>query len=158
MNVRSGDGRRVWGVTWWLRAWFTVLGAWFAVMAVLPWSDTAGFWDGWPVRLGSLGIGAALLLCAHRPRLELRDDVVLARGLVLSKRIPLTELVDARAGYHGIELMTRDGRHFTPTFVGEKSNLYLFLGRRGRADDIATTLLTAARPDSVPGRRRRAQP
>ena len=156
MQSGSGVPYRTWGVTWGLRALFTALGGVFVVMGVLPWSDASGYWDGWPTRLWTLGVGVAFFVVAYRPRVELKQDAILARGIIFSKQIPLTELVDARAGYDGITLSTRDGKRFTPTFVGEKSNLWMLLGRRSRADDIATALMTAARPDFVPGRRRRA--
>jgi hypothetical protein len=136
MKTGSGDRYRVWGVTWGLRAWLTAAGALFIVMGVVPWSDTSTFWEGWSARLLSLGIGAFFFVVAYRPRLELKEDVIVARGIVFSKQMPLTELMDARAGYYGLTLSTRDGRRFTPTFVGEKSNLWLLLGRRGRADDM----------------------
>jgi hypothetical protein len=155
----SRDGRYcAWAVTWGLRAAFTACGALFLVMGALPWSDTSSYLEGWPTRLSSLGIGIAFFVVAYRPRLELKGDLIVARGIVFSKQIPLTELIDARPGYYGITLTTRDGRGFTPTFVGEKSNLRLILGRRGRADEIATTLLAAVRPDFAPGRRRRDDP
>jgi hypothetical protein len=110
------------------------LGAVFIVTGVLPWSDTETYWQGWSDRLLGIGVGAAFLVLAYRPRLELKQDVIIARGIIFSKRIPLIELVDARAGYYGITLSTRDGRTFTPTFVGEKANLSRLLAR-----EIATT-------------------
>lgn len=134
-----------WGVTWLLRAAFLALAGVFAVQAVVPWSDTSNYLEGWPTRALGLAVAGAFVVVAFRPRITLAGDSIVARGVVFAKTIPLSELADVRVGYYGLTLSTRDGHSFTTTFVGEKSNVARLLGRRSDADDVARALLCAAR-------------
>jgi hypothetical protein len=90
-----------------------------------------------------LTLGLVLILGPFRPCVRLYSDAVFARGVVLSRSIPLRDLEDIVPGYHGLNLVTTAGKSFQATGVGEKWNITDWLGKRSRADDLADVLLAA---------------
>lgn len=93
-----------------------------------------------------------------RPRLVLTDDEVVVVGF-LTSRYPLVDVVGAEPDYMGTWFRLADGSGFW-TSVLQRPNWAAWLGRRSRADRIATTILTAAAlkrgeepPEPVGGKR-----
>lgn len=114
---------------------------------------TVAYFDGgedlWGTALG-LVMGLALTLGPFRPVVRLEQQDVFARGLVYSRRMPLRDVVEVEGGYGGLNFVMRNGDRFEATGVGEKMNITVWRGRRGKADSIADTVL-AAREQALAG-------
>jgi hypothetical protein len=121
------------------RLFFPAIGLYFLGATVI-------YFDGGtdlPFTALSAVLGVVLTVGPFRPVVRLQGQTIFARGLVFSRTIPLTDLQDVLPGYGGLNLVTSDGRHFEATGVGEKWNITAWLGRRGRADDVADVLRSA---------------
>lgn len=90
-----------------------------------------------------LVMGLAFTLGPFRPVVRLEQQDVFARGLVFSRRMPLRDVVEIEGGYGGLNFVMRNGDRFEATGVGEKMNITVRRGRRGKADSIADTILAA---------------
>lgn len=78
------------------------------------------------------------------PVVRLGEATVYARGLIFHRSIPLIQVVDARAGYSGLTIETKDGRAFEATGVAEKWNISRWLKRHTTSDHVADIILNAA--------------
>ncbi|MEV0713812.1 PH domain-containing protein [Asanoa sp. NPDC050611] len=90
------------------------------------------------------GLAAVLLpaLLALRPAVTLTETDVEVRNPLRTQRLPLADVADAKTGYGGLRIETRDGRAVTAWAV-QKSNLANWTGRRTRADDVADAIAGA---------------
>lgn len=98
-------------------------------------------WTTW----GGFVLGLCFLAVPIRVKLSVRGDRVIVRGILLRRSFLIQQLVDVQATYSGLALRLEDGRIVTATLVGEKTNFAAMIGRRGRSDDLAETLLDWAR-------------
>lgn len=107
---------------------------------------TVAYFDGgedlWGTVLG-LVMGLAFTLGPFRPVVRLEQQDVFARGLVFSRRMPLGDVVEIEGGYGGLNFVMRNGDRFEATGVGEKMNITVWRGRRGKADSIADIIFAA---------------
>jgi hypothetical protein len=94
------------------------------------------------VALG-LVMGLGLTIGPFRPVVRLEQQDVFARALIVSRRMPLRDIVQIEGGYNGLSFLLSDGRRFEATGVGEKFNITKWRGRRGKADSIADTIFAA---------------
>ncbi|GAA1844969.1 PH domain-containing protein [Asanoa iriomotensis] len=123
---------------------FIAFGAWVVVRALLAVAR-----DGLELSLGyalvfGLAVGLAPMLLALRPAVTLTDTEVEVRNPLRTRRLPLGEVVDAKTGYGGLRIETRDGRAVSAWAV-QKSNLASWSGRHTRADEVADAIRKAAR-------------
>jgi hypothetical protein len=123
---------------------FAAFGLWVLVRAAL-----SGARDGFDLAIAyglGLGLAAVLvpLLIAVRPSVTLTDTDVEVRNPLRTRRVPLGEIADAKTGYGGLRIETRDGRAVNAWAV-QKSNLASWSGRHTRADDVADAIRKAAR-------------
>jgi len=129
----------VWRTPLVYRLFFPPIGMYFLGNAVV-------FFDGGSdlaVKAMSAVVGLLFIVGPFRPCIRLQPENVYARSVFFSRRIPLREVEDVVPSYGGLNIITRDGRRFEATGVGEKWNLTRWLGRRGKADGVADVILAA---------------
>ncbi|MEV4533118.1 PH domain-containing protein [Asanoa sp. NPDC049518] len=122
---------------------FMAFGLWVMVRAVL--AGSRGGYDLGIVYGFGFGLAAVLvpLLFALRPAVTLTGTEVLVRNPLRTRRVPLAEITDAKTGYGGLRIETRDGRAVTAWAV-QKSNVASWSGKHTRADDVADTIRAQA--------------
>ncbi|GIF65354.1 hypothetical protein Ais01nite_33890 [Asanoa ishikariensis] len=122
---------------------FMAFGLWVMVRAAL-----AGARDGYDLGIWygfGFGLAAVLvpLLFALRPAVILTGTDVEVRNPLRTRRVPLAEITDAKTGYGGLRIETRDGRAITAWAV-QKSNVASWSGRHTRADEVADAIRAQA--------------
>ncbi|HEV7708436.1 MAG TPA: PH domain-containing protein [Asanoa sp.] len=86
----------------------------------------------------------APLVLTLRPAVTLTETDVEVRNPLRTRRVPVAEITDAKTGYGGLRIETRDGRAVTAWAV-QKSNLANWRGQHTRADDVAEAIRKASR-------------
>ena len=96
--------------------------------------------------IGAIAVASGLLLpaavavaCVVRLRLVADDSGLLVVNVLASRRIRWDEIIEARAGYHGIGIQMRDGDYLVAK-VAQKANASKWRGARTRADEIAQAI------------------
>ena len=139
-DVHGGAMTGTWRTPLFYRVFFPVVGL-YLLYGVVVYSD------GWS-DLGTAALitvlGVSMVVGPFTPIVRLDEHTVYARGLVLSRVLPLMDVVDVRPGYWGLSIETADGSVFEATAVGEKWDIAQWLGRRTVADSISDTILDAA--------------
>lgn len=79
--------------------------------------------------------GSIFWILTVRPRVRLTTEAMEVRNFMGSATIPRSEVVEAKAGYLGLEIRTRDGSRFTANAI-QKSNIAVMLGSPSRADRV----------------------
>jgi hypothetical protein len=135
---RVSTGGRVAGLV------FTAFGLVVVVRALLAIAR-----DGLELGLAyGLLFGVALVLVplvlTLRPAVTLTETDVEVRNPLRTLRVPVAEITDAKTGYGGLRIETRDGRAVTAWAV-QKSNLANWRGQHTRADDVAEAIREASR-------------
>lgn len=129
------------------------MAAWMVCGALLPWNNgmmtippdgTGDYRHDIGYRIALVGFAAVCLAWVIRARIELRQDDLVMRYMLRSRRVPLSEITGVRAGREGLSIRTRQGRTYnSPTGIGGKAPLASWLHRRTKADRIAEVIMEA---------------
>jgi hypothetical protein len=94
-------------------------------------------------------LAAVCVAWVCRARVDLRDDHLMLRYTLWSRRIPLREIANVTAVHKGLRFETRDGLfYYSPLGIGEKS-FASWLHRHTGADSIAETIMRACPNDGI---------
>jgi len=91
-----------------------------------------------------LGLVFGLTVLADRPRITVRGDVLLVQGFISHQQVALEDVEEVFPGYGGLNICLTGDRMIQTTLVGEKSNFYTAIGRRGQSDRLSEEILERA--------------
>jgi len=121
--------------------------------SLLPWNDgtitlppdgSGEYQHDLGYRLLGIALAAVLLTWVYRARMDLRQDDIVMRYMLWSRRVPLSEITNVTAGREGLSVETRGGATYgSPMFIGQKAPIAAWLRRRTQADEIAETIMDA---------------
>lgn len=147
------NGKNLWRAPLGYRVFFTVVAVFMVGGALMPWEDgmmafppdgSGDYRHDMGFRLLLIALAAVLLAWVYRARMDLRQDDVVMRYLLWSRRIPLREIAGVTAGREGLNVETRNGATYgSPMFIGQKAPLASWLHRRTQADEIAERIMEA---------------
>lgn len=107
--------------------------------------DVAAFKEG-DFGAGMLGLGLVFgfTVLVDRPKVTVRGDVLLVQGFILHRQVALEDVEDVLPGYGGLNICLTGDRMVQTSLVGEKSNFYTAIGRRGQSDRLSEEILERA--------------
>jgi hypothetical protein len=121
--------------------------------SLLPWDDgsialppdgSGDYQHDLGYRFLGIVLAAVLLTWVFRARMDLHQDDIVARYMLSSRRISLSDITSVTSGREGLSIETRGGAAYgSPMFIGQKAPLASWLGRRTQADEIAEAIMNA---------------
>lgn len=143
MTNPAGRVERTWHASPVLRVAFTLIGALVLVFAVFVPSSDPDESVVYRVAAGAFAVGCCVV--PQYVRVELRADHLWIRGILWTRTVALADLESVEADAQGMVFVLRSGRTVgAPFFVGEKSPIGSWLGRRTRSDVMSAEIMAAA--------------
>lgn len=128
---------QTWRVPAYYRLGFILVGAFLVTISIWPDPELQA-----SSRVPDLLFGLAIPAAAWRPLLATDGRRLVVRGWFRQREESLQSLDSVSYTYSGLCLHFADGSSFSPPLLGEKSNLYSWLGRRSSSEDIGDALMS----------------
>jgi hypothetical protein len=143
MTNRAEGAEKTWHASPVLRVAFTLLGAGILLSALfVPSTDPD---ESIVYRFAAAAFAVGCCVVPQYVRVELRADHLRVRGILWTRTVALADLQSVEADAQGMVFVLRTGRTVgAPFFVGEKSPIASWLGRRTRSDAMSAEIMAAA--------------
>jgi hypothetical protein len=140
----AAEPERTWHAAPVLRIAFPLLGTGILLCAMFVPSTDPDESVAYRFAMAAFAVGCCVV--PQYVRVELRADHLWIRGILRTRTVALADLESVEADSQGMVFVLRTGRTVgAPFFVGEKSPIASWLGRRTTSDVMSAEIMAAAR-------------